>query len=307
VAGGALRLRLVADEVAEADPESAPAILLRGEPAPRAVARFASGSAQLVTGGTAGDLPLARAVELPGAALRFDPVNGLFGLAFSRAEGLLADAGVRRALNMAIDRPALVAALGVPGLGPRTSIVPLGVDELPQPVSPAWDPLPLPERQRQARALIAAAGEDRPTLRVAMPAGPGYRLLFAHLWRDWRAIGIEAERVADPKQAHLRLIDEVAPALLASWYLRRFTCEASAVCSAEADSLLAAAREAPALADRQARLADADRVLIELGPFIPLTAPVRWSLVSPRMTGFQPHPFAVRFPGSLVAAGRRAS
>jgi peptide/nickel transport system substrate-binding protein len=226
-------------------------------------------------------------------------------LAYARTSGLLANQGARRALAMAVDRDALAASLGVPNLAPRTALLPTGLEELAQPALPDWDALALPARQARARALIAAAaGREPPQLRVAMPEGPGYRLVFAHLQRDWRAIGVEVQAVGPQERADLRLIDETAPALLASWYLRRFTCEASAVCSQAADAALEEARAAPNLLDRQARLAEAERLLTELSPFIPLTSPVRWSLVAPRLTGFQPNPFAVHFPGSLVASQR---
>jgi ABC-type transport system substrate-binding protein len=76
------------------------------------------------------------------------------------------------------------------------------------------------------------------------------------------------------------------------------------VCSAEADSLLAAARIAQDPAERRALLGEADRLLTAATPFIPLMGPVRWSLVSPRLTGFQPNPFGRRFIGGLVE-GRR--
>ena len=302
---GAVRLDHPEDADADSLDPAAPPIVLRGEPAALAVARFGAGLADLVTGGTAGDLPLVRVAEPPAAAVRFDPVNGLFGLAYA-SKGVITDRPeVRQALNMAVDRDALAAAIGVPGLAPRSSLLPPGIEELPQPTLPTWSALPLPERRAQARTLIAGAvGEAPARLRIAMPVGPGYRLILAHLRRDWRAIGIEVERAGPAERADLTLIDEVAPAVLASWYLRPFTCDASAVCSKEADDLLAAARNAATPAERQARLADADRVLTELASFIPLAAPVRWSLVAPRLTGFQTNMFASHFPAGLVASRR---
>jgi peptide/nickel transport system substrate-binding protein len=113
-----------------------------------------------------------------------------------------------------------------------------------------------------------------------------------------------AEAVPQNAEADLRLVDAVAAANLATWYLRRFSCNASFVCSPEADRMLEAARSAPNGAERQARLVEADRLLSELTPFIPLTAPVRWSLVSPRLNGYQANPFARHFVGSLFAARR---
>jgi peptide/nickel transport system substrate-binding protein len=151
--------------------------------------------------------------------------------------------------------------------------------------------------------LRGARGErGRLKVYVALPAGPGFTLLFARLRRDWAAIGAEAVRVPAGAPADLRLIDEVAPAGLASWYLRHFSCEASRLCDAGADEMMAAARIAPDAATRRALLANADRILARLGPFIPLTAPVRWSLVAPRLTGFRPNAF-VRHPvGELIRA-----
>ncbi|HEX8214320.1 MAG TPA: ABC transporter substrate-binding protein [Allosphingosinicella sp.] len=291
-------------EEGEEDPHGPP-IMLRGERAGLAVARFRAGDADFVTGGRVGDLAVARAADLPAAALRFDPVAGMFGLAFTAAAGPWAEPDARSALSMSIDRPALVAALGVPTLQARESVLPPGIEELPNPALPPWAADPLPVRRAAAAGRVAAAtGEGRPSVRVALPEGPGYRLLFAHLRRDWSAIGVEAVRARAGEAADLRLIDEVAPAALSTWYLRHFTCDVSRVCSQEADVLLAAARAAPAIGERQNALRAADRLIADAVPFIPLAAPVRWSLVSPRLTGFQPNPFGSRFPGSLVAPAR---
>ena len=279
-------------------------IILRGDPAALAVARFKRGLADLVPGGTAGNLAIARAAAPRAGALRFDPVAGLFGLEFARDEGPLGDAAVRGALAMAINRQALAAALGVPGLQARETLVPTGLEELGTPAVADWGASPLPARREIAARAIAGLDTSPLKLRVAIPQGPGYRLVFAHLRRDWRAIGVDAEAVPAAADADLRLIDAVAPALLPSWYLRRFSCAQSAVCSPEADLLLEQARNSQAPAERQALLASADRILTDITAYIPLTAPVRWSLVSPRATGFQPNPFGRRFLGSLVAARR---
>jgi peptide/nickel transport system substrate-binding protein len=296
-----------------------PDIALRGERAASAITRFAAGRADLVIGGTIGDLPIARAADLPAASLAFDPVGGLFGLAFLAREGPLADPAVRRALAMAVDRQALAGLLDVPRLGLRTSLVPSGVQEYPNPAQPDWAATAQPDRQvaaARAIAAIAGAADAAPgnagsaqtgktplRIRVAMPDGPGYRLVFARLRLDWRAIGVDAVRVGPAEAADLRFVDEVAPVNLASWYLRHFTCDVSAVCDAAADQALLAARIAPRPADRQAQFAAADRILTGITPFIPLTAPVRWSLVSRRLTGFRPNQFA-RHPAVNLLAER---
>jgi oligopeptide transport system substrate-binding protein len=298
---GEMLLSLPARE-GEEEPEAAsPPIILRGEPAAMATARFSQEGVDLVLGGGAGDLPIARAAAPPANSLVFDPVAGLFGLTFVSAEGPFASAEGRQALSMALDRGAIVAALGVPGLVPRESTISPDLAELPQPSAPAWTAAALPERRAAARRVLAEAAQGRPvTVRVSLPDGPGYRLLFAHLRRDWATIGADARRVGPGEPADLRLIDEVAPVSLASWYLRHFTCEVSRVCDPAADELMAAARIAPTPENRRALLASADRILAGAAPFIPIAAPVRWSLVSPRLTGFRPNAFSRHPAGELV-------
>jgi peptide/nickel transport system substrate-binding protein len=299
--GGAARLQIIRGEDEEAPPDS-PDIALRGEAATRAIARFADGRRVLVIGGTAGDLAYARAADLPNNALVFDPVGGLFGLSFNPRGGVLAGPTVRRALSMAIDRQALASALGAPGLAPRTSLAPAGVQDFPNVVQPDWAGLSQAQRRDEAARLLAALSLPSPIrIRVAMPDGPGYRLVFAYLRRDWRLIGVEAARVGPNDVADMNFIDEVAPANLGSWYLRHFTCEASAVCDAAADAALLAARLAPTAAERQTQFALADGILSRATPFIPLTAPVRWSLVPGRLDGFRPNPFARHPAVNLIA------
>jgi ABC-type oligopeptide transport system substrate-binding subunit len=291
------------DEEAEpaAQTEAGPTIVLRGEKSALAVARFDRGLAELVTGGTLGDLPVARAAQPATDMLVFDPVSGLLGLAFAHKEGMFGDPQVRQALSMAVDRGAIMQALAVPGLQARESLLPPGGAELPRPAAPGWAANPLPMRRELAARTLAAAAEGEPLrVKVAMPEGPGYRLLFAYLRRDWAAVGVTAELARKGERADLRLVDAVAPVGLATWYLRHFTCEASPVCDPAADESLAAARTAPDAASRREQLANAERLLSDAAPFIPVSAPVRWSLVSPRLTGFRPNLFARHPAGELV-------
>lgn len=297
--GDSLLLSFPTGEDGEA-PESPP-ILLRGEPAPVAIARFTSDGVGLVTGGTIGDLPFVRAADPPNNRLIVDQAHGLFGLAFANSEGPLGNVEVRRALSMAIDRDSLVQALNVPGFTARNALVPGGLAELPRPATPSWATQPLPMRRELAARSISALRLAEPLrLRVAMPDGPGYRIVFAHLRRDWRLIGIEADRVDPGTAADLRLIDAVAPAVLVSWYLRHFTCDSASICDPAADQAMLAARFAKTLPERRVQLATADQILAAATPYIPLAAPIRWSLVSPRLTGFRSNAFARHAPSELI-------
>jgi peptide/nickel transport system substrate-binding protein len=304
---GAVRLTPPKGDDEEGGTMAPPDVLLRGEPAGIAIARFERRDAALVVGGTAADLPIARAANLPGgASLAFDPVAGLFGLAFApTGEGPLASAEARQALSMAVDRAAIVAALGAPNLLARESLLPPGIEGIAAPAVPNWTAGTMAQRRALAARTLARLLKGRPLhLRVALPDGPGLRVPFAILRRDWAAIGVTAERVSWTAPADLVLVDEVAPAALASWYLRHFACGAGRVCDATADQALETARMALDQEGRRSALGDADRILAGDAPFIAIAAPVRWSLVAPRLTGFRPNPFGRHPAGELVRAAR---
>jgi peptide/nickel transport system substrate-binding protein len=172
------------------------------------------------------------------------------------------------------------------------------------PAQPFWAAMPLAQRRAVAARTIAALGPAPLELRVAVPDGPGYHILFAYLRAGWRTIGVEALAVGPGETADLRMVDEVAPATMASWYLRNFTCAASPVCDAEADAAMDAARIAPTISDRRDLLSEADQRLRDVTAFIPLAAPVRWSLVSRRLTGFESNIFGYHAAGELIAPQR---
>jgi peptide/nickel transport system substrate-binding protein len=202
---------------------------------------------------------------------------------------------------MAIDRDAIAAAFSGARLQPRLTLLPGGVEGISAPAGPPWVASPLPDRRNAAvRALAGTGGPGRLRVSVSLPDGPGDRLLFALLRRDWAAVGVEAVRVAPGQPADLRLVDEVAPANLASWYLRHFSCDASRICDPAADSALESARTAPTQDARRTLLMQADTNLAALAPFIPLAAPVRWSLVSPRLVGFRANAFGRHPAGELL-------
>jgi len=280
------------------------AILLHGDTAGRAVARYTQGGADLVIGGRFTDLPVLQQVKLAPDVLHFDPVEGLFGLAIVSDAGFLASPANRAALVNAIDRDRLVAALPAPGWRTQMRIVPSGMPDLPAPEAAR------PSPQEKAAGVAAAReavqrwltdGGAMTPLRIALPPGPGATLLYAQLALQWRAIGVPLVRVGWDEDADLRLIDEVAPADNAAWYLRHFACEANPVCDAEADAALIAARRAPSLEERQRQLAIADARLAGIIPFVSIARPLRWSLAPRLLRGFATNVRGVHPLAPLVA------
>lgn len=279
-------------------------VRLAAAPATRAIAMFVDGEAELVLGGTVGDFPLTAQARLPRGSLRVDPVVGLFGLVPARGDGPAADPALRALLDQAIDRDAMVAALGVPGLQPRFSLLQPGVDGFNQYARPDWAALSIEERRaapvQRARDPAASpdvdGGEDtpaaapRPPLRIAVPAGPGGEIILRRLAADWQPLGFEVV-AADEGEADFRFIDEVAPSTSPAWFLRRFRCDYVPVCSEEADQLLDAARLTGFPPQRSRFFTDAERIMRAEVLFIPVAAPVRWALVGRDVEGFQENRF----------------
>ena len=267
---------------------------LAGFPAANAIRAFTDHKTDLVLGGSFADLPLTRNADIPRASFRFDPVAGLFGLVPARKGGPLAERDVRLLLNQAIDRDALVASLIVPGLAPRATLLQPGLEGLGPPVSPSWQAEPADTRRAR---LVAEADRlfgdaERPVLRVALPEGPGAAILLDRLARDWAPLGIRVAPAARGIATDLRLVDAVAPSTSPAWFLRQFRCGVAPICDPKADELLDAARAAPVAAQRSALLAEAARMMDEAVLFLAVAAPVRWSLVSPSVSGFATNRFA---------------
>ncbi|MCM8557363.1 ABC transporter substrate-binding protein [Sphingomicrobium sediminis] len=259
-----------------------------------AIARFLANDVDMVTGGGFSSLPLAREASGLFGGPRLDPVHGLFGLVPVGDAPLFAGPEVRRALSDLIDRAALASDLGLPVASARANILDSNVGASPEPE----DTRDIDERRDIARDLLQEAGLGGSIVRIALPDGPGSALLYARLAADWGTVGLLVER-GEAEDATLALIDKVAPAQTAAWYLRQFRCDLRAICNEEADTLLAEARaassasERAALLGRAAQLMDADRLFFSLG------TPVRWSLVDQDMNGFTPNRFARHFPGAL--------
>jgi len=268
-------------------------ILLSAAGPAGAVRAFAAGVTALVVGGTLADLPYTREAKLPRGSLRFDPASGLLGLVPTSAGGPLDKPEIRHLLSQAIDRANFVNALGIPGLTPRVTLLEPGLDGVPAPTPPNWAGSAVNDRRP---ALLADAnrlfGKAKPTIRVSLPSGPGDDLLFQELVRDWGALGLTVERAAPGAAGDFGLVDEVAPSTSPAWFVRRFRCEIVPVCDSQVDNLLGAARDSQVPAQRYALIGQAAARIDDAQLFIPIAAPIRWSLVADRITGFAGNRFA---------------
>lgn len=269
---------------------------LRALPAEAAIARFDAGDTDAILGGRFESFPLAGSGILSRAAIRLDPAIGLFGLVAVHADGFLANPQNREAITMAIDREALPAALGIGGWAMSERILPLEIEELPEFALQSWASLPLPERQAIAASRVArwrgSSGEPV-RLRIAMPPGPGTERLFGKLAADLSAAGLSASRVGMAEPADLRLLDVAARYAKPAWFFNQLSCGVlPGPCSKEADSLLAKALNSADQTDRINLFAQTEEQLSASNVFIPIGAPIRWSLWRGNAAGFALNRFA---------------
>ncbi|WP_338446628.1 ABC transporter substrate-binding protein [Pelagerythrobacter marensis] len=273
-------------------------VFVRVLPAREAVAAFDAGQADLVLNGTLANLPLADVGALSRGTVRLDAALGLFGLRVRSDEGLLADAARREALAMAIDRPQLLQPFNIGGWVPTTRIVAPGLPDDIGTIDERWSDLSLEERRALAARRIAGwlgEGEGRiARVTLALPPGPGSDLLFARLADDFAAIGVALDRVDDPEQADLVLVDRVARYGAARWFLNQFACPLrGGLCSPEADARVEEALSAQNAIVRAALYAEAEAELAASNVYIPIGAPIRWSLVRGGVQGFQENRWSI--------------
>lgn len=280
-------------------------VIVRALPAGSAVEAFSEGEVDLVLNGTLASFPLAQSAPLSRGAIQVDPAQGLMGLVFRNDSGVLATAARREALSMALDREALIQPFALGGWQPTTWIIPPDIFvDAPYPET-RWPDLSIDERRAVAARRIAeyrtASGEDV-VLRIGLPSGPGSDLLFDQLERAWGRIGVKLVKVNPGSGADLELRDRLARYSSPRWYLNQFNCELEiGLCSAQADALV---RQSLSVSDpvaKESMLAEAHANLIAQEVFIPLGAPVRWSLVRGSISGYAPNQWGLHplFPLSL--------
>ncbi len=280
-------------------------LTVRALPAEQAVSAFADGEVDLLLNGRLSSFPLAELGPLSRGAIQVDPALGLFGLVIRGDSGPLSDPLGREALSMALDRSALIEPFGLGGWQPTTWIVPPAFFSSPPFPDARWDQLSLDERRAMARSRIAgwsSANGEQAVVRIGLPAGPGSDLLFGELADQWATIGLRLVRVAPGEGADLELRDRLARYSSPRWFLNQFNCELEiGLCSPEADRLVKESLIQRDPTEKERLLSEAHAALIADEVFIPLGAPVRWSLVRGAIDSYQANPWGLHplFPLSV--------
>jgi oligopeptide transport system substrate-binding protein len=240
--------------------------------------------------------------------LRSDPYLNTYFLRLNTTQPVLADARVRRALALAIDRSALVEKVLHGGQEPATAITPRGL--------PGYTPPPgLATDSAAARQLLSDAGygpdHPLPHLILLFNTSENLRLVAEALQEMWRReLGITVELVnqeykvvlSERRAGHFQLIlgDWVGDYLDASTFLTPWQRDSpnnhTGWGSAEYDALLFAAMRDANLATRALAMQKAEALLLDAAPIIPLFYNAHTFLLQPSVKGWQPtlldhHPY----------------
>ena len=217
-----------------------------------------------------------------------------------------ADPGLRRALAMAIDRELIVRSVTGAGELPAYNWVPPMAGYPGQ--APAWASLERDRQLEEARRLYAAAGYSgrRPLeLELLYPGGLNNRRLaiaVAAMWRE--SLGVQTRLREEPFAEFLESRADLGTTMVfrSGWaadfrdvfsFAGLFDSETGASDTgwrnAEYDELLQASMQARNPRRRLALLAEAEQLLLDEQPIIPLYFDVRRRLAKPEVRGWMPN------------------
>lgn len=236
--------------------------------------------------------------------VRTNTYLGVAYMAFNTNVEILQDVRVRRAISMALDREFITNKLLRGGQVPAYSFVPPGVANYTPPPPPEWAAWSLERRQDEARRLLAEAGygPDKPLkLEIKHRNSSDPTLFMPAVQADLKAVGIDltlaqnevqiayaAYRVRDFQIADAGWVADYNDAM-SFLYLNRSTAGSQNYgdySNPLYDELLAKADEEADAEIRAGYLAEAERIMLEDAPIVPVYFLNTKALVNPRITGW---------------------
>jgi oligopeptide transport system substrate-binding protein len=227
-----------------------------------------------------------------------------FGFNLER-EPFIESPGLRRALTLAIDRDLLTGKVTRFGEVPAYTLVPPGIGEYRSP-EPAWAAWSQAERDAEARRLYAAAGysEERP-LRVQIRYNTSENhkkvaLAIASMWKQ--TLGVQTELINEEWKVFLqnRAQGQLTQVFRAGWigdyadpnsFLEMFHSGHGqndyGYSNRLYDSLMVQVGQEGVPARRRRLMQEAERLLLEDLPIIPLYVYVTKRLVDPHLRGWE--------------------
>ncbi|TXN22108.1 peptide ABC transporter substrate-binding protein [Methylobacterium sp. WL9] len=272
-----------------------------------AVRRYAAGEIDSLS-----DLPADQMVSLRrrfGDQVQLSPVLGLMAIAVNVRKKPFDDVRVRRALSLVIDREFLAQAVWGETMGPAYSLCPPGLDNYRDPPElPGREILPI-DREEQARALLSEAGygpgKTPLTVEYRFNTTDNNRNTAVALADMWRGLGIATRLVNTDAKTHFAYLRDGGDFDLArySWYAdyadpQNFLFllktgndgfNTGKWSSPAFDGLLEQAASERDVAKRAGLLFEAESIVVNELPWIPVLHFRSKALVSPRLHGIHPN------------------
>ncbi len=242
------------------------------------------------------------------ARLRSSPEAVLGAVGLNLASAPLRDPRLRRALALAVDRTVMVEKVRGLDERPWEGVLPPGMEDVPQPRLPDYAQWPMPQRLAEARQLAGAAGvsTSKPLqLGIGYPIpNPLARKAYLALSAMWRAIGVRLELQPVEGRAYLSAmqngqfqvfsLNSFATVPTATFFLDRFLSDAttnySKYRSAAFDTAFRGAERQLSSEARVQGIREAERILLDDLPLIPLFAGASHRVISTRVRGWVDHP-----------------
>lgn len=239
--------------------------------------------------------------------VRVHPYLGIIYFAFNTTEAPFDDPRVRNALSMAVDREFIANDILRAGQIPAYSFVPPGVNAYPGDARISWEDTPVEERREMARELLIEAGYG--------PDNP-LRFEYAHrttgdnprvapvVQQDWSLIAdwVQAEIVGIETQIHYANLRAGDFSLGDGGWIGDYNDAYNFLFLGETDSVPmnysrwsnpefdALVEQANRTLDEDQRgdlLSDAEQILLDDSPYMPIVYYVNKALVSPDVTGWE--------------------
>lgn len=210
----------------------------------------------------------------------------------------LSDKRVRQALNLAIDKAKLCEQVTRGGEAPATTYVPPGLAGY---VSPAGQPMNIPEAQRLLAEAGYPGGRGLPTIEVLYNDLDKHRTIAEAIQQMWRQnLGVDIELRSLEWGVYLvanhKLDYEISRGgWIADYpdpntFLDMFTTgnenNQTGWSNPRYDEIIRAAGQEGDVAKRMSLLAEAEAMLLDEAPILPIHFYVTMNLVNPRVKGF---------------------
>ncbi len=230
-----------------------------------------------------------------------DPYLGVYFYRYNVTREVLADNRIRQALAMAVDREAITTVIKM-GITPSATMVPKVGDYVSAETDVRFDP-------QRARALFAEAGypggEGFPRLQLLYNTQENHKRvaeMIQQMWSRHLGVGVDLEnqewKVYLKSQRDLDydisrsgwIGDYLDPMTFLGMWSTGNGNNNTGWSDKEYDGLLERARREGDVKRRLELLREAEAILLQRGPVLPIYHYARAYLLNPAVEGFEPHP-----------------